>query len=84
MESADDILKELGLQKSDFYIKKTNGATSEESLILSALKEGALDVDEIIKRTALSAPKVASLLTVLEIKGKIRNLGGNIYAVSHR
>ena len=83
-ESADDILKELNLQKSDFCIKKTSGETSEENLILNALKEGALDVDEIIKRTGLSAQRAASLLTVLEIKGKIRNLGRNTYAISHR
>ena len=83
-ESADDILKELNLQKSDFCIKKTSGETSEENLILNALKEGALDVDEIIKRTGLSAQRAASLLTILEIKGKIRNLGRNIYALSHR
>jgi len=83
-ESADDILKELNLQKSDFCIKKTSGETSEENLILNALKEGALDADAIIKRTALSAQRAASLLTVLEIKGKIRNLGRNTYAISHR
>lgn len=83
-ESADDILKELNLQKSDFCIKKTSGETSEENLILNALKEGALDVDEIIKRTGLSAQRAASLLTILEIKGKIRNLGRNTYAISHR
>ncbi|PIZ87982.1 MAG: DNA-protecting protein DprA, partial [Candidatus Nealsonbacteria bacterium CG_4_10_14_0_2_um_filter_39_15] len=35
-ESADDILKELNLQKSDFCIKKTSGETSEENLILNA------------------------------------------------
>jgi len=83
-ESADDILKELNLQKSDFCIKKTSGETSEENLILNALKEGALDADAIIKRTALSAQRAASLLTILEIKGKIRNLGRNTYAISHR
>jgi len=83
-ESADDILKELNLQKSDFCIKKTGGETSEENLILNALKEGALDADAIIKRTGLSAQRAASLLTILEIKGKIRNLGRNTYAISHR
>jgi len=51
-------------------------------LILKALKEGALDIDKIIEKTKLSAAKVASTIAILEIKGKVRNLGGNTYAIS--
>jgi len=83
VENANDILKELNLPQkelSSFY----EGETGEENLILEALKEEALDVDKIIERTKLSPAKVASTLAILEIKGKVRNLGGNIYAISHR
>jgi len=51
---------------------------------LEALKEGALDIDKIIEKTKLPAQKVASTIAILEIKGKVRNLGANIYAISHR
>ncbi|PIW91602.1 MAG: hypothetical protein COZ90_00200, partial [Candidatus Nealsonbacteria bacterium CG_4_8_14_3_um_filter_37_36] len=60
------------------------GKTPEENLILEFLKEEALDIDKIIEKTKLSAAQVASTLAILEIKGKVRNLGGNIYAISRR
>jgi predicted Rossmann fold nucleotide-binding protein DprA/Smf involved in DNA uptake len=62
---------------------KTGGETKEENLILSALKEESLYVDKIIEKTELTAAAVASALAILEIKGKVRNLGGNTYAISH-
>ena len=58
------------------------GETEEENLILGVLKEEVLDIDKIIEKTKLSAAKVASTLAILEIKGKVRNLGGNIYAIN--
>jgi len=81
VESANDILQELGLAKitSPSYV---TGENEEENLILNALKEGSLDLDKIIEKTKLSAAQVASTLALLEIKGKVRNLGGNIYAIS--
>lgn len=83
VENANDILKELNLplkELSSFY----EGENEEENLILDALKEEALDIDKIIERTNLSAATVASTLAILEIKRKVKNLGGNIYAISHR
>ena len=61
--------------------EKIKERISEEQLILNALKGEALEADKIIEKTKLSAQKVGALLSILEIKGKIRNLGGNIYAL---
>jgi len=82
VENSQDILQELGilnLQK----IKKDaiEGKNNEESLILQALSEQSLNIDKIIEKTKLNAPKVATTLAVMEISGKIRNLGGNVYAI---
>ena len=80
VESANDILKDLNLplkELSSFY----EGETEEENLILNVLKEEVLDIDKIIEKTKLSAAKVASTLAILEIKGKVRNLGGNTFAL---
>ncbi len=82
VENANDVLKELNLPE----IAKSGdaiGENEEENLILNALKESALDTDKIIGETKLPAAKVTSTLVVLEIKGKVRNLGGNIYAINH-
>ena len=65
-------------------VKKIEGETTEENLILNILKEGNLYIDKIIEKTGLSARTVASNLAILEIKGKVRNLGNNIYAISNR
>ena len=82
VENANDILQELNLLCLTPSIKQS-GENEEENFILDALKEGALYIDEIIKRTKLPAATVASTLAILEIKGKVKNLGGNIYAISH-
>jgi len=60
------------------------GDNVEENLILATLKEEALYIDKIIEMTMLPAPTAASTLAILEIKGKVRNLGNNVYAISHR
>jgi len=82
VESANDILKDLNLPAGrQVYQKGIIGETLEENLILNVLKEEVLDIDKIIEKTKLSAAKVASTLAILEIKGKVRNLGGNTFAL---
>ncbi len=81
VENANDILKELNLPCLMSEIEKLAGETPEENLILNALKEGALYIDKIIEKTKLSTAAVASTLAILEIKGKVRNLRANIYAI---
>jgi DNA processing protein len=82
VENANDILKELNLELLMSDINKVvKGETVEENLILEVLKEGSLDIDRVIERTKLPPSKVASSLAILEVKNKIRNLGGNIFAL---
>lgn len=82
VENANDILKELNLPKITRPGRIEEGETIEENLILATLKEGALDIDKIIEKTKLPASIVASILAILEIKDKIRDLGKNIYAIN--
>lgn len=82
MESANDILKELNLACLKPGVKETGGENAEENLILETLKEEALCIDKIIEKTKLPAANVSSSLAILEIKGKVRNLGANIYALA--
>lgn len=81
VEKADDILNEIGLLSLRIK-RETKGETKEENLILEVLKEGALDIEKIIEKTKLQPAKVVSTISILEIKGKIKNLGGNIYAIN--
>ncbi|MBL7150057.1 MAG: DNA-protecting protein DprA [Candidatus Pacebacteria bacterium] len=82
VENANDILKELDLPKITRPGRVEKGENEEENLILEALKEESLYIDKIIEKTKLSAAEVAGTLAILEIKGKVRNLGGNIYAIN--
>jgi len=82
VESANDILKELNIPQITSPGDVIKGGSKEEQLILEALEEETLDIDKIIEKTKLPAQRVASTLAILEIKGKVRNLGGNIYALS--
>ncbi len=87
VENAKDILKELNLDTGLFKLnnkKEIKGENEAEKLVLVALSQQALYIDKIIERTELGPAKVASTLSNLEIQNKVRNLGGNIYAISHR
>lgn len=81
MENVNDILNELKIPGLISKNSEIAGDTEEENLILNSLKEGGLEIDKIIEKTKLPAAKVASLLSLLEIKDRVRNLGGNIYAL---
>jgi len=81
IENADDILEVLNIAPQK--IKKEFFAENEtEKLILDTLKEESLYIDNIIEKTKLNAPLVASTLALMEISGKIRNLGGNVYSLN--
>jgi len=81
VENANDILQELDLFSLTPKTEQV-GKTEEENLIIGVLREEALYVDRIIEKTELPAAVVASTLAILEISGKVKNLGGNIYALS--
>ncbi|XOA42617.1 MAG: DNA-processing protein DprA [Candidatus Nealsonbacteria bacterium] len=80
-ENANDILKELKLPQKSTRTVLVEGENKEETLILEVLKEGPLYIDKIIEKTKLSASSTASTVSVLEIKNKVRNLGGNTFAL---
>ena len=82
IEKADDILKELNLPVSrQPRSGKLKEETLQEHLILQALKEGNLSVDKIIEKTKLPIQFVSSILSLMEIEGKVKNLGANTYAL---
>lgn len=82
--SADDILEKLNLPRLSCLTSdvKQEGYTPTEKLVLDALKDGAENIEKIIEKTSLPAAAVAGILTNLEIENKIRNLGGNTFAIA--
>jgi DNA processing protein len=76
-----DILNELDLQlKTDHEeVEKIMPEGKDESVILSVLENEALHVDEIVRISKLKADAVFAKLTVMEIKGIVKNVGSGVY-----
>lgn len=86
----EDILEELNIEPEKLKQAKTSssilGRNREENIILEIFKEfdKPLHIDEIIKISCLDSGLVSSSLTIMEIDGKIRNLGGGLYTTKCR
>ena len=79
--SHHDILEELNLQEVKNYItnQKILPETEEEKIIINFLNQEPTHIDQIIKQSELPASQVTSTLSLLEMKGLIKNLGGQNY-----
>lgn len=72
-----DIKSKIKYQKSKMILPENK----EEKLILDLLENETKHIDEIARETGMESAKVSSLLTLMEMKGKIKNLGGMVYAL---
>lgn len=79
--SASDILDELNLTQVAAHIKakKIIPESPEEEKILDVLTKEPIYIDHLAKKTNLPINTISSVLTVMEMKGKVRNLGGMNY-----
>lgn len=83
--SAEDILEELDLTVAvqQLAIKAVLPANDEEGKLLALLSHEPVHVDELVRRTALPAPSVASTLMMLELKGAVRQVGSMAFVLAH-
>lgn len=83
VEKPNDILKALGMQRLDLPTQSPTSNPSQqiEQLIVDTLQNGGLHIDKIIEQTKLSSGEVSGILSLMEIESKIKNLGGNVYAL---
>ncbi len=84
VESVDDIIEELGVKKTvrQSDSKTVRGETKEEQKILECLKDRQMHIDEIVRATGLTISTVAATLTVLEIKGVVKDYGEKTYGLT--
>jgi len=82
--NAQDILEELNLKNlaSNIAIAKIAPDNEQEALILKILSHDPLPVDSIVQETKMSAAQVGATLSLMEMKGKIKNLGGAQYVLA--
>jgi DNA processing protein len=82
--SAKDIIETLNLADAASYIenKKVIADTNEEKLILDRLSYEAIHIDELKQLTKLDTSIINSTLTIMEMKGMVKNLGNMQYVLS--
>lgn len=92
--SAKDVLEELGLsaqparlfvdgggfeKASEEIYGKVAPNSSELKMILEFIQDDPKHIDEIIKKTGMSASQVSSHLSLAEIAGVVKHLGSGVY-----
>ena len=75
--SAQDVLEVIAPDLLDEQQPLALGNTPIETKIISLLKSGIRDGDQLQEETGIDASEFAQTLTMLELGGTIRSLGGN-------
>jgi len=80
----EDILETLDLKSISSYIdnKKIIADTPEEEIIIANLKHEPVHIDELVRLTKLNTSIINSTLTLMEMKGMIKNLGSMQYVLA--
>ena len=78
MTSVDDILEELNLTelKAKRESNDKENLSNEEKTILNIIEKETIHIDKICETSKMAANQVLSTISVLEIKGIIKNIGG--------
>jgi len=81
---AGDILEDLNLKNlpQEIDSQAVFGDNPTETKLLEIIGKEPIIINEIIRTSGLDAGEVGSALTFLEMKGKVRNLGGQQYVRS--
>ncbi len=77
--SQQDVLEEFGIEGEP--VQKIKADTEEEAKILEVLKDGPFHIDSIAKKAGLTISETSSTLSLMEIKGKVSNLGAQTFTV---
>ncbi|MCY2926400.1 MAG: DNA-processing protein DprA, partial [Planctomycetota bacterium] len=91
VQTLDDILEDLGTvgeKLSAEHPEPSNaippGLDDTEQSLLSALSDGPLSLDELVRRTDLPSPKVTACMTMLVLKGHVAQQPGSVFARKRR
>jgi len=82
--SAADILEFYGwVRKSEKSgdIPRIKPASREEATVVELLEDGELTFDQLFEVTDFTVPQLASILSVMELKGMIVQLPGRVYSL---
>jgi len=77
----DDVLRELGVVTSSGNVSAKEYLTDDpvEAAIFKALSTMPQSIDDLVTKAALQAAIVSAKLTMLEVRGVVRNVGGGMW-----
>jgi DNA processing protein len=87
ISGAEEILTELRIKSSELRnenIKNIKGSTKDEQKIIDLLQNESMHFDELVKRIKLDSSKLGSILSLMEMKGMIKSLGGGVFRLGGR
>ncbi len=81
--SVSDVLDQLNFATltTQIQVRQSTPTDPLEAQIMTMLAHEPYHVDELVRRMALPSGQVGSLLTLLELKGMVRQVGGMMYAI---
>ncbi len=79
---ASDVLAELELKSTVLKSHKIAPANKEEALVIQLIENGHVNTHAMIENSEFDAARLAHVLSLMEITGKIRNLGAGQWVVS--
>lgn len=79
----EDILEELNLKSltDQIQVRQILPDNEEEAKILDLLSHEPTHIDKIVEQTKMNTAQVNSTIALMEMKGKIKNLGGMNYVI---
>jgi len=84
VSETEDILDTLNLSSAESFLtaKKIIASSPLEAKILKNLSHEPTHIDELIRLSGLDSATINSTLTLMEITGKVKNLGAMMYVIS--
>jgi DNA processing protein len=77
----NDILINLNIEPLKVP-KKIYTFSENETLVVDILKAGAIHIDKVAQTSKLDIVQISETLTMLEIKGAVRNMGGGVWSLN--
>lgn len=79
---AVDVLAELGLESAVVKPKKAKADSAEEAKLMELISSGHHTTDALITHSEIEPNKIASILSLMEITGKVRNIGAGQWVLT--
>lgn len=80
--TVEDILEEFQMSNVKYQISNRTKGSTEEERIIAIIENEPVHFDEIVRLSGMETGRIGGLLSVMEIKGMVRNVGNNLYKLA--